>query len=233
MAMIPYKARTEGLTPSQQRTDLIYSTIRQRICANHYPPDTMIYEEDLAKEFSVSRSPIRRVLSKLEHEGLVAIRHGVGTVVTRVSPADLEEVYDIRMILALTSGPYFMDPLPENEITFFTARREEFLALPAGDVSGFGEVNIRYYMGLTEMVTNSHLREFQRSLFFQTSRMWLLLLPDMPWEETIQAVADEIDEIIRLIRVQDPRGLGFITRNHIYMSRRRLLAVADHGAKHA
>ena len=77
--MVPHRPPSNELTALQQRTETIYQTVRHRICTNRDPPDTLIHEEVLAKEFSVSRSPIRRVLSKLEHEGLVEIRHGVGT----------------------------------------------------------------------------------------------------------------------------------------------------------
>ena len=84
----------------QQRIVAIYQEVRYRICTNRYPPDTVLREEVLAKEYDVSRSPIRRVFSMLEHEGLVEIKHGIGTIVTRIEPDQLAEVYEVRLILA-------------------------------------------------------------------------------------------------------------------------------------
>ena len=45
----------------------------------------------------VSRTPIRRVLHKLEFEGLVRIKNGVGTIVTDIDLKTFKETYDLRM----------------------------------------------------------------------------------------------------------------------------------------
>jgi len=61
------------------RNQMLYSQLRDRICLLDYPPDTRLSEEALAKEFGISRTPLRRVLARLEDEGLVQSVHGVGT----------------------------------------------------------------------------------------------------------------------------------------------------------
>ena len=214
--------QTSVRTAPQQRIAAIYHEIRYRICTNRYPPGTMLREEVLAKEYAVSRSPIRRVFSMLEHEGLVEIKHGIGTLVTRIEPEQLADVYAVRLILAEAMGPMIKVPFPEGTKEFFVACAAEFLALEEGDTIGFAETNIRYYLGLMDLATNTTLREMQRNLFFQTSRMWLLLLRSMPWDETLTAVHDEVQEVIRRIDVGDPIGLGFAMRNHIFESQQRL-----------
>ena len=76
---IPTSARP---TIARERFERIYGIIRDRICLLDYAPGMRLGEEELAKEFGVSRTPIRRVLSRLETEGLLESRHGVGTFVT-------------------------------------------------------------------------------------------------------------------------------------------------------
>ena len=66
------------------------------------------------------------------------------------------------------------------------------------------------------------MREMQLGLFFQTSRMWLIMLPVMEWRPIIAAICGEIDELVRVAEDQDPVGFGLVMRNHIFMSRRRL-----------
>ena len=209
---------------ARQRADAIYEEIRNRICTNRYPPETALREEELAAEFSVSRTPMRRVLSMLEHDGLVTARHGVGTIVTAVEPERLVEVYTVRMILAQAAGDYFRLPFPPESIRRLLDVREVFLALDEGDVIGFGDANLQYYLPVIDLIENGCLRETQRTLFYQTTRMWLLSLPTMPWAETMAAVADELEELVRVIKLEDPIGLGLVMRNHIFMSRRRVLA---------
>lgn len=207
---------------ARQRRQRIYEVIRDRICSNHYPPEAILREQDLSGEFEVSRTPIRQVLSMLEHDGLVDVRHGIGNIVTTVDPLGLVEVYTVRMILAQAAGDYYRSPFPPDTQHLLGRSRDDFAGLEHGDVIGFGEANIRYYLRLTDIVGNTCLRDLQRKLFFQTARMWLISLPSMNWSETIAAVVSEIDELLRVIALEDPIGLGLVTRNHIFMSRRRV-----------
>ena len=211
------------------RSEEIYREIRARICSNRVSPGDVLHEETLAKEFSVSRSPVRRALAKLEHEGLVEIRHGVGARVTTIDRDELAEVYELRMVLAMQSGPYLAMPFDEGFVDNLAARRRAFRSLRPGDVQGFAGVNVDYYTEVTERTRNRFMREIQLSLFFQTSRMWLIMLPRMHWEPIIAAVCGEIDELIRVAEDQDPTGFGLVMRNHIFMSRRRLFE-ADEAA---
>ncbi len=214
---------TDG-SASHARKELIYQILRDRICAVEYPPGSKLRETDLAEEFEVSRTPIRNVLTTLEHDGLLAVKHGVGNVVSLVEPEELVEIYTVRMILAQSAGDFFASPFPEGTARQFADYKEVYQALEPGDVVGFGRANIRYYTGLISLITNSCLRDMMLKLFFQTSRMWLISLPSLNWGEVIVAVSDELDELARLIRLEDPIGLGLAARNHIFMSRRRILA---------
>src|SRR5690606_2932021 len=82
----------------------IYQALRARICLLDFPPGRRLREEDRAAEFKVSRTPIRRVLVKLEAEGLLRSVHGVGTIVTDIDIDELEQVYLLRVELAEMIG---------------------------------------------------------------------------------------------------------------------------------
>jgi len=159
----------------------------------------------------------------LEHEGMVEVQHGIGTLVTRIEPEQLSDVYAVRMILAEATGPFISMPVADDSRELLVKCGNEFLALEQGDTIGFAETNIRYVLGLIDLCHNTTMCEMQRDLFFQTSRMWLLLLPSMPWDETTRAVRDECVEVVRRIDIGDPIGLGLAMRNHIFEGRQRLL----------
>jgi DNA-binding GntR family transcriptional regulator len=219
--------QAEGGAPPRPRSVDIYEELRARICTNRVAPGEVLHEERLAREFSVSRSPVRRALAKLEHDGLVEIRHGVGTRVTWIDRNELAEVYELRMILAMQSGHYLKTPFDDAFIDGLRGWRRGFEALSPEDVQGFADVNVGYYTDLTGRTQNRYLREMQLGLFFQTSRMWLIMLPLMQWKPIISAVCGEIDELIRVAEDQDPVGFGLVTRNHIFMSRRRLFEAEE------
>ena len=63
--------------------------LRSRIIRNDLKPTSRLSEPDLAKEYDVSRQPVREALITLEHEGLVEIRPQRGTYVKRIDPASV------------------------------------------------------------------------------------------------------------------------------------------------
>ena len=93
-----------GTENAEQRHVRIYKTIRERISLLKYEPGTVLSEAELASEFAVSRTPIRKVLQRLHYEGLTEVRNGVGTIVTDINLKTLKEIYDLRMRLAELMG---------------------------------------------------------------------------------------------------------------------------------
>jgi DNA-binding GntR family transcriptional regulator len=101
-------------TAARVRFETIYNEIRDRICLLRYPPGHTLGESELAREFGISRTPIRRVLQRLEYEGLVESRQGIGTIVTLIDLEELREIDALRMKLAEISGE--MMPLPRTRV---------------------------------------------------------------------------------------------------------------------
>ena len=89
---------------SERLASVVYEEIRNRICMLRYPPGHLLHENRLAQEFGISRTPVRQVLQKLEIEGFVETRSGVGTIVTGVDFAAFRDVYALRLKLAELIG---------------------------------------------------------------------------------------------------------------------------------
>lgn len=65
----------------------------------YFGPGERLREEQLSVTLGVSRGPIREALTRLGHEGLVVIRPNRGTYVARLSRADVDEVYSLRLAI--------------------------------------------------------------------------------------------------------------------------------------
>ena len=65
----------------------------------HFQPGERIREVPLAAELGVSRIPLRLVLERLAHEGLLVVRPTRGFVVQRFSTADIYEAIELRGLL--------------------------------------------------------------------------------------------------------------------------------------
>lgn len=204
-------------------TEAIYQELRERICLLHYPPGTALREGTLAKEFGVSRTPIRRVLQQLEFEGLVTIGRGSGTIVTTVDLKSLKEVYALRLKLIELTGELATSRIPADHVEKLEALAVEVAAMEGQyDPKELGRLYNRFHNLMLEVIGNRALRRFSDQLFHQTARVWLQILPDLDWEEEVQMVVEEINDVIEGLRAGDMEQVAQVRRNHMRMMLGRL-----------
>lgn len=213
---------------ARERFDRIYKALRMSICLLEHPPGERLREEDLAEEFGVSRTPIRRVLVKLEAEGLLRSIHGVGTIVTDIDVDELEQVYQLRVELAELIGklsPVY--PTREKLADFRAqlARCDNLIANP--DPREFARINMEFFHLLNSLTGNEPLREISERLYYQTTRIWLKTASrfghyrEMLHNE-ILIFHREVADIVAAVELGDLEAVGHIRRSHISMSFLRL-----------
>jgi DNA-binding GntR family transcriptional regulator len=223
---------TEAAMPrppsARERADRIYRILRDRICLLEYAPGSLISEEELAQEFEVSRTPVRRVLGRLESEGLVQSVHGVGTLVTDPDIEELQQVYHLRLELALLVGK--LTPIPRTKEDLDRIR-----ALIArcdtdsrnSDQRAFLRLNLDFFHEINAMTGNQPLREISERLYFQVARVVLKLMPKLGVAEEFTAFRREMEEILAAAEIGDYDAVGHIRRAHISMSFRRMMRYAQ------
>jgi DNA-binding GntR family transcriptional regulator len=79
--------------------DSIADVLRNAILDGSLKPGQALHENALAKELSVSRSPIREALIQLERERLLVSRLNRPAAVRKPTPREIAEVYTIRSAL--------------------------------------------------------------------------------------------------------------------------------------
>lgn len=77
----------------------IYEEIKNAIFNRKIPITKQLGEEQLAEAFAVSRTPIRSVLKRLQAEKLIQIFPHKGAFINLPSPKEIEEVFQIRIIM--------------------------------------------------------------------------------------------------------------------------------------
>ena len=76
--------------------DSIAHALREDILAGRLPAGTRLVEESIAKQFGVSRIPVREALSRLQSEGFVNIVRHRGATVSETLIQDSRELLQIR-----------------------------------------------------------------------------------------------------------------------------------------
>ncbi|GGN60769.1 GntR family transcriptional regulator [Oceanobacillus indicireducens] len=86
------------LSSTNSMGERLVSELRIRIISQDIPKESVLSENQIAKEYQVSRSPVREALKVLEREGLVRLGR-MGAIVIGISEKDIEEIYDIRLLI--------------------------------------------------------------------------------------------------------------------------------------
>lgn len=80
-------------------TDIIYEKIKSNIIELIYEPNETLVETALAKEFGVSRTPLRQALYRLELEGLLMKRPNGRLSVAPMSIQEAKEIFLVREVI--------------------------------------------------------------------------------------------------------------------------------------
>lgn len=77
----------------------VTADLRQEIIAGSLRPGDRLVERELAERFGVSRVPVREAIRALVAEGFVHFETPRRTVVRRLTPHDVKELFELREAL--------------------------------------------------------------------------------------------------------------------------------------
>jgi DNA-binding GntR family transcriptional regulator len=78
---------------TETTVDKLTNDLAEAILAGDFPPGSKLDEQRLAQRFEVSRTPVREALRQLATTGLIEIRPRRSAIVSKVTPAQLEELF--------------------------------------------------------------------------------------------------------------------------------------------
>lgn len=119
--------------------------LRGEIISGALRPGEALRQEMLADRFATSRMPIREALRVLESQGLVVLVPHKGAAVAPLDPAELEEVYEMR-VAAETLALRRAIPELSNAQIDRAARIQE--RAEASDLREFGALNKAFHLAL-------------------------------------------------------------------------------------
>ncbi len=87
-------------TPERRSLSIqVADSLRELIISNTYAQGQQLKQHEIAKRLGVSHIPVREAFQLLESEGLITTVPYKGAVVTQLSAAEIEELFDIRSVL--------------------------------------------------------------------------------------------------------------------------------------
>lgn len=206
---------TASDTASKSTVDFLQTEILRRICFLDYQPGYQLKEAELAREFGVSRTPVRDAISRINHLGLVETRNGVGTVVVALTAAQVRHVYDMRLQLATLIGSLSPRAVTEADREAGQLLLQQAQALSCDfDPRRYIEINHHLHELIADLIGNSTLLSFWWQTYYQAASTWYLVSNQLG-SEVAQALVAELEEINTALKHGDVAAIGFIQRTHI------------------
>jgi DNA-binding GntR family transcriptional regulator len=84
--------------------EFAYATLRGEIMEGQLQPGHRMREQELSERLSVSRTPVREALSRLQADGLLVMQPRVGLAVAELDDAGVIELYETREALEGTAA---------------------------------------------------------------------------------------------------------------------------------
>ncbi|MGH3448364.1 MAG: GntR family transcriptional regulator, partial [Nocardioidaceae bacterium] len=138
------------------RPDEIASALRRAVRERAIPPGEALNQDLLARQYGVSRIPLREALRTLVGEGLVAMKPGLGAVVSELKPAEVEELYALRLQLEPPLAPDIVDHLGRRDVAELAELVETMAALGPDDTEDWSSANYRFRRRLYELSDRKH-----------------------------------------------------------------------------
>ena len=187
--------------------------LRRRIINGDFASGFQLRQDALAAEFGVSRIPVREALMQLEAEGLVKIHPHRGAIVSELSTAEIEELFELRAILEPRLLKASAPRLNGDDSGRLHAILQEFsLALEAQHVSRWGELNTELHMVLYRHAGQPRSLSIVANLLQECDRHTRLQLSLAGKRERAEA---EHAELIRLCAGGEVRAACALLKNHI------------------
>jgi len=109
------------MAQDQSLTETAYEAILNRILDGRLKPGARLQERRLGDELSLSRTPVREALSRLENEGLVTREQRV-SIVRTITLQDFLEILHVRMLLETDAVGLACGHIPLEELQRLKAR---------------------------------------------------------------------------------------------------------------
>jgi DNA-binding GntR family transcriptional regulator len=219
----PLRALWQAHAGAGAVADAAYTTLREAILAGHLRPGDRLGEEQLAREFGVSRTPIREAIFRLEaeHFAIRLVRRGL--VVRTIPEEQVLEVYAVRAALDQLAATLAAEHATVPERARLHWLNEQFQAAAERfEHSYMADLNIQFHEALCEAAHNGMLLHFVRQI-----HDWVRRFGETTFSRPGRAGAAVAEHraIIEAIDQGDAEAAGRLAAEHMSRAREARIAM--------
>lgn len=202
-------------TPRIQRRSLqeeVSDRLREMIVEGELEPGTRISEKDLCARFGISRTPLRESLKVLAREDLIELQPNRGARVARVTPAEVEERFEVVAGLERLAGELAVERASDREIRRVRDLHERMVeCYKRGDRHNYFVLNEDIHNAIIELAGNPVLAAVHEGLMAKIRRpRYIGILSQERWGEALA----EHEQMLEHLERRDGGALGGVMYEH-------------------
>jgi DNA-binding GntR family transcriptional regulator len=195
------------------RASAICREIKRRITELVYSSGEKLSEARIADEFGCSRSPVHTAFVRLQNEGWIEISPQSGTFVRGLSPEEVDEIFEARLLLESHLAGRAAKGMSETEIARFRRAFAVFgKRVPVDRTDEFLELDLQFHLAIYKAASNRPLAEIMVNLTDKSR--WIRLMNKGSTVRMGVALA-EIRTVLHAIEKRDAKAASKAMHAHI------------------
>ena len=210
---IPTHTNQEERLTARER---VYRTMQQWIVDGTMEPGERINDAEIAKYFSVSRTPVREAIQQLAEQKLGYSIPSSGTYVAEIDEEDMRYVYTMMGEMHALAVRFCEDKIDDNVIADLEELNEEFLKrAKTGSALERAEADLRFHNYLCKLAGNPYLYSYANQLAIQVRRNENRFFKDL---SSLQTSYETHKQIIHALKNKNWADARNITRDNWIIS---------------
>ncbi|MFB4162331.1 GntR family transcriptional regulator [Alteribacillus sp. JSM 102045] len=200
----------------KRNEELAYEKVKRAIMLKRLSPGQRVTEDWVSQELQMSRTPIRTAFKRMENEGLIELVPHKGAFVCNPSDKELEDVFQLRVVLESYAAGLVVANMSEQDIDFMEKFLEqEVEAYQAKDFEAFMRVNGLIHTYPAKISGNKFLLQQ-----IETLNQWsdcYLILKDEFYTTPLKEVKSipEHQNVVAEFRKRDEEGVRKAIKAHL------------------
>ncbi|MCF6465728.1 GntR family transcriptional regulator [Clostridium sp. Cult2] len=195
------------------KTEEIYDILKRRIIKLDYEPGEVLNEVDVADEFNISRTPIRKIFHQLSTDKLLNIIPRFGAQVAPIDFMYMKSVFEVTRILDPFAAKLAVDRITDEQVKELESIIDRFKTY---------DIDVDYQKAIIDdqkfhdiiflSSGNPCLQEILLGLHSHTERLWHY---SKRYFDTMDLFTDSLSKVLKAIKEKDRDRAEKYAREHI------------------
>ena len=211
--------------PRKTLVETAVDALRQRIIDGEFQAGESLNQVTIAREYAISRIPLREAMRQLEAEGLLLFQPGKGAVVSGLSMSEIGEVIDLRAMIEPDILGKAIPRLTTADLEQAKRILDDYeTAFKKNEIATWGEYNWRFHSTLCAPSGCSIAMGILQSLHHLNERYAKVQISVTHWQER---AAHEHREILGACRKRDRQKSTRLLKDHILSAGQALIVLLE------